>query len=562
MATTTLAPEAAYRTGLRAGLLDWLTTTDHKKIGILYTTTALGFFVLGGLLALAIRSQLAVPNGTLLSPETYNEFFTIHGTTMIFLFAMPILVGLANYVVPLQLGAPDMAFPRINALSFWLVPVGGLLIYGSYLAGGAGCGWTCYAPLSTGGVPGQQNFGPGTGAGIDFWTVGLIVLGISSVLGAINFLATIFKLRAPGLTLFRLPIFVWTVLVTQALVLFAMPVFTTALVLLYIDRHFTNGALLNPAAGGSALLWQHMFWFFGHPEVYIMILPAFGIISEVVPVFSRKPLFGYRAFIAATVAIGVLSFGVWAHHMFATGLVYLPYFSLFTGLIGVPTGVKFFNWLATMVRGKISLATPMLFAVGFLSLFLIGGLDGAVLFAPPFDFHVHDTYFVVSHIHYVLFAGTAMAVFAGIYYWFPKMSGRFLDETLGKVHWVFTFVGAILAFFPMHILGLEGMPRRISNYAANPEWQGWNDVSTVGAFLIAAGTLVFAWNLAVSLRSGARAPADPWEGNSLEWATTSPPPPHNFDEIPPIHSERPVFDERRRRSADGAAPVAVGAGAR
>ncbi len=557
MATTTLAPEVAYRPGFRSAVLEWVTTTDHKKIGVLYITAALGFFVLGGLQALAIRSQLAVPNSTLLSPETYNEFFTIHGTTMIFLFAMPILVGLGNYVVPLQLGAPDMAFPRVNALSFWLVPVGGLLIYSSYLVGGASCGWTCYAPLSTGGVPGQQSFGPGTGAGIDFWTVGLIVLGISSVLGAINFLATIFKLRAPGLTLLRLPIFVWTVLVTQALVLFAMPVFTTALALLYIDRHFTNGALLNPAAGGSALLWQHMFWFFGHPEVYIMILPAFGIISEVVPVFSRKPLFGYRAFIAATVAIGVLSFGVWAHHMFATGLVYLPYFSLFTGLIGVPTGVKFFNWLATMVRGKISLATPMLFAVGFLSLFLIGGLDGAVLFAPPFDFDVHDTYFVVSHIHYVLFAGTAMAVFAGIYYWFPKMSGRFLDETLGKIHWAFTFVGAILAFFPMHILGLEGMPRRIANYAANPEWQGWNVVSTVGAFLIAIGALVFAWNLVASLRSGARAPADPWEGNSLEWATSSPPPPHNFDAIPAIHSERPVFDERLRRRA-----AEAGAGAR
>jgi cytochrome c oxidase subunit I len=546
MATTVLAPEAAYRPGLRAAIWEWVTTTDHKKIGVMYIVTALGFFILGGVQALGIRTQLAVPNSTFLDPETYNEFFTIHGTTMIFLFAMPVLVGLANYIVPLQIGALDMAFPRINALGFWLLPAGGLLIYGSYLAGGAACGWTCYAPLSTGGVPGQQNFGPGTGHGIDFWDVGLIVLGISSVLGAINFLATIFKLRAPGLTLLRMPIFVWTVLVTQALVLFAMPVFTTALVLLFIDRNFTHGALLNPANGGSAILWQHMFWFFGHPEVYIMILPAFGVISEVVPVFSRKPLYGYRAFIAATVAIGVLSFGVWAHHMFATGAVYLPYFSLFTGLIGVPTGVKFFNWLATMVRGKISLSTPMLFAIGFLSLFLIGGLDGAVLFAPPFDFDVHDTYFVVAHIHYVLFAGTAMAVFAATYYWFPKMSGRFLNEGLGKLHWLLVFVGSILAFFPMHILGLEGMPRRIANYAATPGWQFWNDVSTVGAYLIGLGVLVFFYNVLVSLRNGAPAPADPWEGNSLEWATTSPPPPYNFETLPPIHSERPVFDLRMR----------------
>ncbi|HEX8939389.1 MAG TPA: cytochrome c oxidase subunit I [Candidatus Limnocylindrales bacterium] len=546
MATTTLVPA---RVGYRSSIYEWLTTTDHKKIGALYLTSSLIFFLLGGLQALGIRSQLAFPDQALVDHGTYNEYFTIHGTTMIFLFAMPILSGLANYIVPLQLGAADMAFPRINALGFWLVPMGGLMIYSSYFFGGAAVGWTGYVPLSDG------NFGPGTGQGVDLWIVGLIVLGASSILGAVNFLATIFKLRAPGLTMWRLPIFVWTVLVTQTLALFAIPVFTTALALLFIDRNFTHGAFLNPAVGGNAVLWQHMFWFFGHPEVYIMILPAMGVISEVVPVFSRKPLFGYKAFIGATIAIGLLAFGVWAHHMFATGAVYLPFFSLLTGLIGVPTGIKFFNWLATMWRGQLNLATPMLFAIGFLALFLIGGLDGALLAAVPFDYDVTDTYWVVAHLHYVLFGGTAMGVFAGIYYWFPKMSGRLLDERLGRLHWLLLMIGVNLAFFPQHLLGLDGMPRRISTYPASSGWGPLNLASTIGAFTIAAGVAVFFVNILVSLRSGEPAGDDPWDGTTLEWATTSPPPPYNFESVPPVRSERPLFDLKHRPAVAALAPV-------
>jgi cytochrome c oxidase subunit 1 len=558
MTATTLAPTTArYRTSA----YEWLTTTDHKKIGQLYLASSLLFFLLGGIQALGIRSQLAAPNLSLVDAETYNEFFTIHGTTMIFLFAMPILSGIGNYIVPLQIGAIDMAFPRINALSFWLVPVGGLLIYSSYLAGGAAIGWTGYAPLSTGGAAGK-NFGPGLGTGVDLWIMGLTVLGFSSILGAINFLTTIFRMRAPGMRMFRLPIFVWTVLVTQSLALFAIPVFTTALVLLFIDRNFTGGAFLDPANGGSAILWQHMFWFFGHPEVYIMILPAMGIISEVVPVFSRKPLFGYKAFVGATIAIGLRSFGVWAHHLFATGLEFLPFFSFITGAIGVPTGIKFFNWLATMWRGKLVFATPMLFALGFLAFFLIGGLDGALLAAVPFDYDVTDTYWVVSHLHYVLFGGTVFAVFAGIYYWFPKIYGRMLDEGLGKVHFLLTAIGVNVAFFPQHLLGLEGMPRRIVTYGSDEPWAGLNLLSTIGAFTIALSVLIFFLNVFVTFRRHeAIAPDDPWDGNTLEWATTSPPPPYNFERLPAIHSERPVFDEKHPaiRHTDPASNVPAGA---
>jgi cytochrome c oxidase subunit 1 len=548
--TTATLPAAAVR--YRTSAYEWLTTTDHKKIGQMYLASSLIFFLLGGLQALGIRSQLAAPDLKLVDPETYNEFFTIHGTTMIFLFAMPILSGIANYIVPLQIGAIDMAFPRINALSFWLVPVGGILIYSSYLAGGAAIGWTGYAPLSTGGA-GGTSFGPGLGTGVDLWIMGLTVLGFSSILGAVNFLATIFRMRAPGMRMFRLPIFVWTVLVTQSLALFAIPVFTTALVLLFIDRNFTGGAFLNPANGGSAILWQHMFWFFGHPEVYIMILPAMGIISEVVPVFSRKPLFGYKAFVGATIGIGLLSFGVWAHHMFATGLVYLPFFSFLTGAIGVPTGIKFFNWLATMWRGKLVFTTSMLFALGFLAFFLIGGLDGALLAAVPFDYDVTDTYWVVSHLHYVLFGGTVFAVFAGFYYWFPKIYGRMLDEGIGKVHWLLTAIGVNLTFFPQHILGLEGMPRRIVTYGADTGWGGLNLLSTIGAFTIALSVAAFFLNVFITFRRPGGAPDDPWDGNTLEWATTSPPPAWNFDRLPPIRSERPVFDEKHGDRAHEAA---------
>ncbi|HUG46915.1 MAG TPA: cytochrome c oxidase subunit I [Candidatus Limnocylindria bacterium] len=529
MATTTLAPRA--RTYDRSRVYEWLTTTDHKKIGVLYISTAFLMFLVGGVYALLIRSELAIPGLQFLEFETYNQIFTLHGTVMIFLFVMPMWTGLANYIVPLQVGAADMAFPRINALSYWMIPLGALLLFSGYgLGGAANAGWTGYAPLSA-----------REGIGIDLWVASLVLLGTSSILGAINFIATIFKMRAPGLTLMRMPLFVWNTLVTSVLLLFAVPVLTAGLVMLFIDRNY-GGGFFDPALGGNPILWQHIFWFFGHPEVYILILPAFGVVSEVLPVFSRKPLFGYKAFVFATASIGALGFSVWAHHMFTTGAVYLPFFSFFTFLIAVPTGIKFFNWLATMWGGQIRLSTPMLFAMGFIALFLIGGLDGAFLAVVPFDFHVQDTYWVVSHLHYVLVAGSVFGIFAGLYYWFPKMFGRLLSEKLGKVHWALLFIGTNLAFFPQHLLGLDGMIRRIADYAPNPGWTELNFLSTVGAFMIGASTLVFMWNVFVTMRTPADAPDDPWDANTLEWATTSPPPPYNFDALPPVRSERPLFD--------------------
>jgi len=531
MATTTLAPRAGVYPGRRAWIYEWLTTTDHKKIGAMYVTTAFGFFILGGIFALLIRSELAIPGVQFVDPETYNQLFTVHGTTMIFLFVMPMMTGLANYVVPLQIGAADMAFPRINALSFWMIPLGGLLLYSGYAVGGAtDAGWTGYAPLS------EQS-----GAGVDLWIASLTLLGFSSVLGSINFIATIFKMRAPGMTLMRMPLFVWNLLVTSVLLLFSIPVLTSGLMMLFIDRNY-GGGFFDPAQGGNPILWQHVFWFFGHPEVYVLILPAFGIVTEILPVFSRKPLFGYKAFVFATTAIGALGFTVWAHHMFTTGAVYLPFFSFFTFLISVPTGIKFFNWLATMWGGKLKIDTPMLYAMGFIALFLIGGLDGAFLAVVPFDFHVQDTYWVVSHLHYVLVAGSVFAIFAALFYWFPKMTGRVLNERMGKFQWVLLFVGTNLAFFPMHLLGLDGMVRRIVDYAPNPGWTELNFLSTIGAFMIALSILPFLWNVFVTLRGPRNAGDDPWDGNTLEWATTSPPPPYNFDVLPPIRSERPLFD--------------------
>jgi cytochrome c oxidase subunit 1 len=531
MATTALAPRTGVYTGRRAWLYEWLTTTDHKKIGAMYITTAFGFFILGGIFALLIRTELAVPGVQFVDPETYNQLFTIHGTTMIFLFVMPMMTGLGNYIVPLQIGAADMAFPRINALSFWMIPMGGLLLYSGYAVGGAAdAGWTSYAPLS------EQS-----GAGVDLWIAALVILGFSSVLGAINFIATIFKMRAPGMTLLRMPLFVWNSLVTSVLLLFSLPVLTSGLAMLFIDRNY-GGGFFDPAQGGNPILWQHVFWFFGHPEVYVLILPAFGIVTEIVPVFSRKPLFGYKAFVFATTAIGALGFSVWAHHMFTTGAVYLPFFSFFTFLISVPTGIKFFNWLATMWGGKIRIDTPMLYTMGFIALFLIGGLDGAFLAVVPFDFHVQDTYWVVSHIHYVLVAGSVFAIFAGLFYWFPKITGRRLNERMGKWQWLLLFVGTNLAFFPQHLLGLDGMIRRIIDYAPNPGWTELNFTSTIGAFMIALSILPFLWNVFITLRGPRTGEDDPWDGYTLEWATTSPPPPYNFDALPPIRSERPLFD--------------------
>src|SRR6476469_1851404 len=517
----------------------------------MYLINSFLFFFIAGILALAVRSELARPGLQFFTDQQYNELFSMHGTIMIFLFVIPMLAGFGNYVVPLQIGAPDMAFPRINALSLWMLPLGGILLLLGFVTGGtAAAGWTSYAPLS------EDHALAATGPGQDLWIVALVLIGTSSILGAINFLVTIFKMRAPGMTLFRMPILVWTVLTTSVLVLMATPVITSALIMLFIDRNY-GGAFFDPAHGGDAILYQNIFWFYSHPAVYVMVLPAMGMISEILPVFSRKPLFGYKAFVFATAAIGALGFSVWAHHMFTTGAVFLPFFSFMTFLIAVPTGVKMFNWLATLFRGQLMFSTPLLYALGFLSMFLIGGINGAFSAAVPVDFALHDTYWVVAHLHYVLFGGSVFGVFAGLYYWFPKMTGRMLDERLGKVHFVMVFNGFNLTFFPMHQLGLAGMPRRIADYA-NPAWNDLNLAATVGGLLIAASMIPFLWNVFISRRNGPIADWDPWEANTLEWATSSPPPPYNFDRLPEIRSERPLFDLRHGRTATHA--IAIDAG--
>ena len=532
MATTTLRTTSGYR----SGLYDWLTTTDHKKIGILYLANSILMFLIGGMFALLVRLELAQPGLQFLTDAQYNQAFTIHASLMLFLFVIPVLAGFGNYIVPLMIGAPDMAFPRINAFSFWLLPLAAIVMLSGFATGGgaAAAGWTEYSPLA------QAKY---EGVGTDLWIVALLLIGTSSILGSINFIVTIFKMRAPGMTLLRMPVMVWTVLVTSILVLMATPVLTSALIMLFIDRNL-GGHFFDPATGGNAILWQNTFWFYSHPAVYIMVLPAMGIISEVLPVFSRKPLFGYKAFVFATAAIGALGFSVWAHHMFTTGAVYLPFFSFMTFLIAVPTGVKFFNWIATMFRGQLIFSTPLLYAIGFLTMFLIGGINGAFSAAVPVDFALHDTYWVVAHIHYVLFGGSVFAVFAGLFYWWPKMFGRKLNETLGKIQFVFMFIGFNLTFFPMHILGLSGMPRRIADYDPNAGWNDLNLLATIGGFTIAFSILPFLWNVFITFRSGEPAGDDPWEGNTLEWATSSPPPPYNFDRLPQIRSERPVFDAR------------------
>ena len=543
MAITQARPEAAADAAhgispRRHPIAVWLTTTDHKKIGIMYLVNSYFWFGVAGLLAVFVRAELAQPGTQFFGEERYNQLFTMHGTTMIFLFVIPILAGFGNYIVPLQIGALDMAFPRVNALSFWMLPLAGIVLYSSYLLGGpADAGWTQYAPLSEG--VGAQ----GNSIGIDLWIIALLLVGTASILGAVNFITTIFNMRAPGMTMFRMPLFTWTILVTSLLVLLATPVFASALVMLLIDRNL-GGSFFNPANGGIAVLWQNVFWFYSHPAVYVMVLPGMGIISDVLPVFSRKPLFGYKAFVFATAGIGALGFSVWAHHMFVTGQVLLPFFSIMTFLIAVPTGVKFFNWIATLVKGQITFSTAMLFAIGFLTMFLIGGIDGVFLAAPPVDFALTETYWVVAHIHYVLFGGSVFAVYAGFYYWFPKFSGRKLKEGLGKLHFWLQFIGFNMTFFSMHILGLLGMPRRIQDYAPLKDWIGLNQFQTAGALLIALSTAPFLANVVMTLRRKDRDPEDPWEANTLEWYTTSPPPAHNFDSLPEIHSERPLFDLR------------------
>jgi cytochrome c oxidase subunit I len=531
---------------------EWLMTTDHKKIGVMYIVTAFFFFLVGGVEALLIRTQLAVPNGKVLSPEVYNQIFTMHGTTMIFLFVMPMLTGFGNYIVPLMVGARDMAFPRLNAFGYWIVLFGGLFLNSSFLFNAApNGGWFMYAPLSEL----TQNCGnavmctPGMNA--DFWLLGVLLLGISSIAGSLNFVVTILKLRAPGMTLNRMPLFTWMTLVTAFLLLFALPSLTAASVLLLLDRHLGTH-FYQFASGGDPLLWQHLFWSFGHPEVYILILPVFGMISEILPVFSRKPIFGYTFIAWSGVAIGFLSFTVWAHHMFAVGLppIAQAFFATSTTLIAIPTAVKIFNWIATVWGGKVILRAPMLFALGFIAMFLIGGLNGAALAVVPFDYQVTDSYFVVAHLHYVLFGGSVFGIFGGIYYWFPKMTGRFLGDRLGQVQFWLMMIGVNLTFFPMHLLGLLGMPRRIYTYPANLGWNLDNLLATIGAFIIAASVLVFLWNLFVSLGNGQKAGDDPWDAFTLEWDTSSPPAHYNFLTIPTVRSRRPFYDKKNPDIAD------------
>jgi cytochrome c oxidase subunit I len=516
------------------GILGWVTTTDHKKIGIAYIVTAIVFFLVAGVFAELMRLELATPGIQLFGQQTYNELFTMHGTVMIFLFAVPVSTGLANYIIPLQIGAPDVAFPRLNALAYWLYLGGGITVLTGFLtvSGAADFGWFAYAPLS----------GPidSPGVGADLWIIGVGLSGIAGVFAAVNLITTILRLRAPGMTMLRLPVFCWDMLVVSILMLVAFPALTATLAMLFTDRNF-GGHVFDVLGGGSAVLWQHQFWYFGHPEVYIIALPVFGMVTEIFPVFSRKPVFGYRGLVLATIGIAALSLGVWAHHMFATGVVLVPFFSGLSLLIAVPTGIKFFNWIGTMWGGRISFEAPMLFAIGFLLTFLIGGLTGVMLASTPIDYYVTDTYFVVGHMHYVIL-GLAFGLFAGLYYWFPKMSGHMFSETLARWQFFLMLIGVNLAFMPQHLLGLAGMVRRIGDYPENLGFTTLNRVSTVGAIFIAASIVPFAWNLVASLRKGPPAGDNPWDGQTLEWATSSPPPEHNFDSIPEIRSERPVFD--------------------
>lgn len=528
----------------RNKLLGWILTTDHKRVGILYILTAFFFFGVGGFEALLIRLQLAQPNGKVLTPDAYNQIFTMHGTTMIFLAVMPLSIGFANFVLPLMLGAHDVAFPKLNALSFWVFIFAGLFMYSSFLSGGApNDGWFSYAPLT------ERAFSPGHG--MDFWVLGILLLGIATTLGSVNFLVTIIQLRAPGMTFSRMPMFSWTMFVTSLIAVFAFPSLITAVLLLLLDRQLGTH-FYNVAQGGNALLWQNLFWFFGHPEVYILILPAMGIVSEVIPVFSRKPLFGFMTVAYSSVAIGVLGFTVWAHHMFSTGLpnTTLAFFSADSFLIGVPTGVKIFSWLGTMWGGKLRFNTPLLFAIGFISMFVIGGLDGISLAVVPADWQLTDTYYVVSHLHYVLFGGTVFALLAATYYWFPKMTGRMLDEKLGKWNFWPMFIGMNMVFFPMHLLGLAGMPRRIYTYSADQGWSFWNLFETVGAFIILISFILLVINLIKTLRQPATHPADPWDAFTLEWKTSSPPAVENFDKLPVVRSRRPLWDEKYPDLAD------------
>jgi cytochrome c oxidase subunit 1 len=527
--------------GQASGLWSWITTVDHKRIGILYGATAFLFFLMGGVEALLLRIQLGAPDNTFLSPERYNELFTMHGTTMIFLAIMPLSAMFFNYMIPLLIGARDVAFPRLNAFSYWVFLLGGLFLNASWLFGHApDQGWFGYANLTS------RQFSPGPN--VDFWMLGLQILGIASLAAAVNFFVTIINLRAPGMTLMRMPMFVWMSFITQVLLLLAFPVITVALILLMFDRFFGTHFFV-PAGGGDPILWQHFFWIFGHPEVYILILPAFGIISEVLPVFSRKPLFGYAAMVFSGVFIAFLGFGVWSHHMFATGMgpIADTFFALTTMLIAVPTGVKIFNWIGTMWGGSLQFKTPMYFATAFIGMFIIGGLSGVMHSSPPADLQQTDTYFVVAHFHYVLFGGSIFGLTAGAYYWWPKMFGRMLDERLGKLHFWLMFIGFNLTFFPMHWVGLNGMPRRVYTYPAGLGFETLNQLETAGSFLLALAFVVFLANIFRTWRAPANAPADPWNGATLEWSIPSPPQEFNFAETPVVHSRDALWEAKRGR---------------
>ncbi len=527
-----------------SGLWSWITTVDHKRIGLLYLYTTFFFFLVGGTEALLIRTQLVWSNMKVLNADLYNQIFTMHGTTMIFLFVIPILAGFGNYFVPLLIGARDMAFPKLNMLSYWLLIFGGLVLNSSFFLGGApDAGWTGYAPLSTTAFS--------KGPAMDFWALGLLLIGTSSTMGAINFLVTIFTMRCPGMKLTTMPMFVWSMMITSAMVLFSTPMVTVALIILFLERNFGT-VYFSVASGGDPLIWQNLFWFYSHPAVYIMILPAMGILSEVLPVFSRKPLFGHAIIGWSSVFIAVLGFSVWAHHMFQVGspLSVDTFFSAASMVIAVPTGVKIFNWIATLYRGALRMNASMLFGLGMIAMFIVGGLSGVMLGSVPVNWQTHDTYFVVAHLHYVLFGGSVFGIFSGLYYWFPKMHGRKLHPQVGLWHFWLHTIGFNLTFFGMHALGLMGMPRRIYTYAGGQGWDIYNFVSTIGAFTIAVSVLIFIVNWFWSLRNGEVMGNDPWGGATLEWSTSSPPPPHNFDKIPTVHGLNPLWAGDMRSEGD------------
>jgi len=548
VATETIQSPAVTHTE-DSGLWSWLTTVDHKRIGIMYFLTSFFFFFVGGLEALLIRIQLMRPENAFISAETYNQMFTMHGPTMVFLVAMPMAVAFFNYVVPLQIGARDVAFPRLNALSYWIYLFGGLFINSSFLFGAApNTSWVGYANLTS------LQFSPGRH--VEFWIIGLSILGISSIMGGVNFITTIINLRAPGMKLMRMPLFSWMTLVTSFLLVTAIPVVAVALILLAFDRFF-GANFFAVTAGGDPILWQHLFWLFGHPEVYILILPSFGIISDVIPAFSRKPLFGYPVVVYAGILIGFIGWGVWSHHMFTVGLgpIADSFFVASTMIIAIPTGIKIFNWLATMWGGSLRFTTSMLFAIGVVAVFTIGGLSGVMHASAPIDLQQHDSYFVVAHFHYVLVGGALLGLFSGLYFWFPKVTGRYMSEKLGKWHFWTTMIGFNLTFFPMHFSGLFGMPRRTWTYRAELNLEIWNQLSTVGAFIFGLSSLLLIWNLIRSVRRGKEAPANPWGAGTLEWSIPSPPHHYNFPGLPEVRSREPLWDEAERQEVEAVTMV-------